>query len=154
MLQQLLKRFSSFSDVKKQLIKFTLIGVLAVLVDLVCYYVLLNVLPEQLFDRVPNESVAKFFSFLCGMSVTYTFNKLWTWKKRDSSKARMTKFMLLYGFSLGMNVASNSFFLFVLHGFSDILNLPYKYFIAFVGATGLSASINFLGQKFWVFKEK
>jgi len=153
MLQQLLQRFSAFSDVKKQLIKFTLIGVLAVLVDLVCYYLLLNLLPEELFDRVPNESVAKFFSFLCGMSVTYTFNKLWTWKKRDSSNLRMAKFTSLYGFSLGMNVASNSFFLFVLHEYSNVVDLPYKYFIAFVGATGLSACINFLGQKFWVFKE-
>lgn len=130
-----------------------MIGVLAVLVDLTCYYLLLNLLPEVVFDGVPNESVAKFFSFLCGMSVTYTFNKLWTWKKNDSSKLRMFKFTLLYGFSLGMNVASNSFFLYVLHEYANILDLPHKHFIAFVGATGLSASINFVGQKYWVFKE-
>jgi putative flippase GtrA len=30
--------------------------------------------------------------------------------------------------------------------------LPYKYFIAFVGASGLSAAVSFMGQKFWVFK--
>lgn len=130
-----------------------MIGVLAVLVDLVCYYILLNLLPEVLFESIPNESVAKFFSFLCGMSVTYTFNKLWTWKKNDSSKLRMFKFIVLYGFSLGMNVASNSFFLHVLHEYKNVLDLPNKYLIAFVGATGLSAGINFLGQKFWVFKQ-
>ncbi|TNF30151.1 MAG: GtrA family protein [Bacteroidetes bacterium] len=148
-----MSKLSHLPDLQKQLIKFAMIGVLAVLVDLVCYYILLNLLPEVVFDGIPNESVAKFFSFLCGMSVTYTFNKLWTWKKNDRSKLRMFKFMLLYGFSLGMNVASNSFFLYVLHEYSSVLDLPYKYFIAFVGATGISACINFVGQKFWVFRE-
>lgn len=140
-------------DLRKQLVKFTLIGVLAVLVDLCCYYLLLNLLPEKLLTVVSNEAVSKCISFLCGMTVTYSLNKLWTWKKRDRSKMRMVKFSALYGFSLGMNVASNSFFLFILHQNSDIIDLPYKYLIAFVGATGLSACINFVGQKFWVFKE-
>lgn len=147
------KRLRHLPDLQKQLIKFAMIGVLAVLVDLVCYYILLNLLPEMVLNGIPNESVAKFCSFLCGMSVTYTFNKLWTWKKKDRSNLRMFKFTVLYGFSLGMNVASNSGLLKVLHEYSDILDLPFKYFIAFVGATGLSACINFIGQKFWVFKE-
>lgn len=129
-----------------------MIGVLAVLVDLSCYYLLLNLIPEQIFGFAPNESVAKSISFLCGMSVTYTLNKIWTWKKRDSSKSRMVKFVSLYGLSLVMNVLVNSSLLFVLHYFADILDLPNKYFIAFIGATGFSAVMNFLGQKFWVFK--
>jgi putative flippase GtrA len=139
-------------DLKKQVVKFTAIGVLAVLVDLSCYYLLLNLIPEKLFGFAPNESVAKSISFLCGMSVTYSLNKLWTWKKKDKSKARMAKFVALYAFSLVMNVAVNSSMLFLLHHFADIIDLPYKYFIAFIGATGFSAVMNFIGQKFWVFK--
>jgi len=27
-----------------------------------------------------------------------------------------------------------------------------KYLVAFIGATGVSSIINFIGQKFWVFK--
>ncbi|MCF8278682.1 MAG: GtrA family protein [Flavobacteriales bacterium] len=146
------EKLSELPDLKKQVVKFTMIGVLAVLVDLGCYYLLLNLIPEQLFGFAPNESVAKSISFLCGMSVTYTLNKIWTWKKRDSSKSRMAKFVTLYGLSLVMNVLVNSSLLFLLHHFADILNLPYKYFIAFIGATGFSAVMNFLGQKFWVFK--
>lgn len=139
-------------DLKKQVVKFTMIGVLAVLVDLSCYYLLLNLIPEKLFGFAPNESVAKSISFLCGMSVTYSLNKFWTWKKKDKSKSRMAKFVALYGFSLVMNVAVNSSLLFLLHYFSDVLDVPYKYFIAFIGATGFSAVMNFIGQKFWVFK--
>lgn len=147
------KKLSSLPDLKKQMVKFAMIGVLAVLVDLTCYYLLLNLIPEKLLGFVSNESVAKTISFLCGMTVTYSLNKLWTWKKRDSSKARMAKFVALYGFSLVMNVAVNSSLLFLLHYFAHIVDLPYKYFIAFIGATGFSAVMNFIGQKFWVFKQ-
>ena len=146
------KKLSSLPDLKKQLVKFTMIGVLAVLVDLTCYYLLLNLFPEKMLGSVPNESVAKTISFLCGMSVTYSLNKLWTWKKRDRSRTRMVKFGALYGFSLVMNVAVNSSLLFLLHHFAHVVDLPSKYLIAFVGATGFSAVMNFLGQKFWVFK--
>jgi putative flippase GtrA len=91
---------------------------------------------------------------LCGLSVTYTLNKLWTWKKKDRSKKRLIKFGVLYGFSLLLNVFTNSTLLYMLHEYKDLLNLPYKYFIAFVGATGVSAVFNFIGQKFWVFHHK
>lgn len=147
-----MKRLSDIPTLQKQLVKFTMIGVLAVLVDLGCYYLLLQVIPEKLLGAVPNESVAKTISFLCGMSVTYSLNKLWTWKQRESSKIGMAKFGALYGLSLVMNVAVNSSLLYILHHFAYILDLPYKYFIAFIGATGFSAVMNFVGQKFWVFK--
>ncbi len=139
-------------DLKKQVVKFTMIGVLAVLVDLGFYYLLLQLIPEKLFGFAPNESVAKSISFLCGMSVTYSLNKLWTWKKKDKSSSRIAKFVALYAFSLVMNVLVNSSLLFLLQHFAYILDLPNKYFIAFIGATGFSAVMNFIGQKFWVFK--
>lgn len=144
-------KLHELSDLRKQLIKFTMIGVLAVLVDLVCYYLLLHAIPEKLLGFISNESIAKTISFLCGMSVTYTLNKIWTWKKRDSSKIRMVKFVSLYGFSLVMNVAVNAALLYLLHSFAYILDVPFKYFIAFIGATGFSAIMNFVGQKYWVF---
>lgn len=139
---------------KKQLIKFTLIGILAVLVDLTCYYIFLQILPENVLNTISNEAFAKTLSFLCGLSVTYSLNKLWTWKKKDRSKKRLIKFGVLYAFSLLLNVFTNSTLLYMLHEYKDLLNLPYKYFIAFVGATGVSAVFNFLGQKFWVFHHK
>ena len=139
---------------KKQLIKFTLIGVLAVLVDLACYYFFLQILPEHFLRTISNEAFAKTLSFLCGLSVTYSLNKLWTWKKKDRSKKRLIKFGILYAFSLLLNVFTNSTILYILKENEVFEILPYKYFIAFIGATAVSAVFNFLGQKFWVFHHK
>ncbi len=140
------------SPLKKQLVKFTLIGLLAVSVDLLCYFILLNLLPAKPFQIIGNEAIAKSISFMCGMTVTYFFNKYWTWKKKDRSGKRVVKFAVLYGIALLINVGSNSALLYVLHQYRNLVDLPFKYFIAFVGASGLSASVSFMGQKFWVFK--
>jgi len=140
------------SPLKKQLVKFTLIGLLAVSVDLLCYFILLYTIPDKLFQTIGNEAVSKSISFMCGMTVTYFFNKFWTWKKKDRSGKRVFNFAVLYGIALLINVGSNSAFLYILYQYRNLFDLPFKYFIAFVGASGLSASVSFMGQKFWVFK--
>lgn len=137
---------------KKQLIKFTLIGIFAVMIDLNFYYTFLNVLPETSFFFITKEEISKAMSFLCGMTFSYFLNKFWTWKKKDRSKRRVAKFTLIYGISLLLNVTVNAVFIFLLHNFKNLIDLPNKYFIAFIGATGVSAILNFAGQKFWVFK--
>jgi putative flippase GtrA len=145
-------KLKEISPLKKQLVKFTLIGLLAVSVDLLCYFILLNTLPEKLFQSVGNEAFSKSISFMCGMTVTYFLNKFWTWKKKDRSHKRMVKFVVLYGIALLINVGTNSALLYILHQYRNFVDLPFKYLIAFVGASGLSASFSFMGQKFWVFK--
>jgi putative flippase GtrA len=145
-------KLKEISPLKKQLVKFTLIGLLAVSVDLLCYFILLNTLPEKLFQAVGNEALSKSISFMCGMTVTYFLNKFWTWKKKDRSQKRMVKFVVLYGMALLINVGTNSALLYILHQYRNFVDLPFKYLIAFVGASGLSASFSFMGQKFWVFK--
>ena len=71
------------SEGKKQLTKFAFIGGLAVLTDLACYYLFLQLFPDDAFPRpLDNEAVAKTLSFLCGLSVTYQLNKRWTWRRR------------------------------------------------------------------------
>lgn len=147
-----IKSLSNIAPLKKQLIKFTLIGVLAVLVDLACYYIFLNVLPRSIAFGFEIEDFAKAMSFLCGMSVTYTLNKLWTWKSKTKSNKRVLNFAILYGSSLLINVFANSKTLDILHEVEILKKLDYKYLIAFIVATGISASVNFIGQKFWVFR--
>ncbi len=148
------QRIKDISEFKKQIIKFGLIGFLAVFVDMGVYYVLLNSFPESIKAVIYPEAVAKSVSFMCGTFVTYNLNKLWTWRRRDRSNSRFAKFMLLYGLSMLVNVTVNTFLLFVLHEYRHIIDLPNKYLIAFVGATGTSALLNFAGQKIWVFKTK
>ncbi len=147
-----IKSLSNIAPLKKQLVKFTLIGVLAVLVDLACYYIFLNALPENLMFGFEIEDFAKAMSFLCGMSVTYTLNKLWTWKAKSKSNKRVLNFTILYGSSLLINVLTNSTILDLLHKVEILKKLEYKYLISFIFATGISASVNFIGQKFWVFR--
>ena len=137
----------------KQLVKFGLIGVLAVLTDLGCYWILLNVLPENaLPGMLGNEALAKTLSFLCGLMVTYHLNKRWTWRRRDRNDRRFVKFMLTYGISLLLNVGINTAMLFLLHEREVFAPVPHKYLMAFVVATGLCSGFNFLGQKFWIFR--
>ncbi|NCT10462.1 MAG: GtrA family protein [Flavobacteriia bacterium] len=132
--------------------KFTLIGIFAVFVDLIFYYTFLNVLPKDSSLIIKNEEISKALSFLCGMTFSYFLNKFWTWKKKDRSKRRVAKFALIYGISLLVNVTVNSVLIFLLHNYKYLIDLPNKYLIAFLGATCVSALINFAGQKFWVFK--
>ncbi len=148
-----LTRLSAVPEGRKQLVKFGFIGGLAVLTDLACYYLFLQVLPEALLPPPwSNEAVAKTLSFLCGLMVTYHLNKRWTWRRKDRNSRRLVKFLALYGMSMVLNVSLNSLFLWVLHQHSTWNWVPRKYLVAFMGATGVCAMFNFVGQKFWIFR--
>jgi putative flippase GtrA len=146
-----IKKLTALTEFKKQLIKFGLIGVLAVLTDLTAYYILLKILPNNLF--VQDIYIAKTLSFLCGLVVTYNLNKRWTWRKTDKSKKRLVKFMFLYMASLVINVFSNALFVHILENYQLFEAIPNKYFVAFICATVLCSAFNFIGQKLWVFRE-
>lgn len=140
------------NNLLKQIIKFGLIGLLATLVDLFAYFIFLQLIPENSFDKFSNESICKTLSFLCGLLVTFYLNKYWTWKQKEKSKKRFGQFLFLYAMSLLINVSLNELFLYILHENSFWEFLPHKYLIAVIGATGFTAVFNFIGQKFWVFK--
>lgn len=142
----------SLSENKKQLTKFIIIGVLAVITDLACYTAFLQIITEDVFGMVSNEAVCKTLSFLCGLSVTYSLNKRWTWRRKDRDHRRLVKFMLTYGVSLVLNVSINSLLLYILHDQELFAAVPKKYLVAFIGATGFCSAVNFVGQKFWIFK--
>lgn len=145
---------SALPDTQKQIIKFGVIGVFAVLVDLACYSVFLHVFPDKLFGFITNEVSSKSVSFVCGSLVTYNLNKFWTWKKKDKSNKRIVNFYILYLFSMLLNVLINSGMLYLLLNKESLHFVPKKYLVAFVVATGASALLNFFGQKWWVFKTK
>ena len=147
------KKLKKLPESNKQAIKFIIIGIMAVVTDMICYYLLLSVIPEKI-AFLENEMLAKGLSFLCGFSVTYTFNNRWTWRKTDHNQSRFLKFIALYGISLILNVLLNSTLLYLILDFKNIIVVPKPYFVAFIGATGFSSVFNFLGQKFWVFKNQ
>jgi len=121
------------SQIKKELKRFLVAGISAVGTDLATYYLLLNLL---------DTDIAKATSFLLGTIVAFIINKYWTFEKHERSYTEIVKFGVLYSFTLGANVITNKIVL-------DIFSIT---LIAFLIATGVSTVLNFIGQKWWVFK--
>jgi putative flippase GtrA len=120
--------------IKKEFIKFLLAGLSAIGTDLVTYYILLNFSPHD---------IAKTISFIFGSIVAFIINKYWTFKKNRSSYGEIIKFIFLYSITLIVNIIINS----------SILEYTGLLFLAFLVATGISTFLNFVGQKWWVFKK-
>lgn len=121
------------SKIKKELKRFLVAGVGAVGTDLITYYILLNFL---------SPNIAKTISFLLGTVVAFVINKYWTFKKHEKSYKEIVQFGILYASTLGANVITNKI----------ILDYTQLVFLAFLIATGVSTVLNFIGQKWWVFR--
>ena len=115
------------SKIKKELQRFLVAGISAVGTDLITYYILLNFL---------SADIAKAISFLLGTVVAFVINKYWTFEKE------MLQFGILYSITLGANVMTNKI----------VLDSTEILFLAFLIATGVSTVLNFIGQKWWVFR--
>jgi len=118
---------------KKELLRFLFAGIVAVSIDLIIYFILLDYF---------SHNFSKLFSFIAGTFAAYLINKFWTFEKRRKSYLEIIKFALLYTLTMFCNVYINK------------ITLDYTQFIilGFLVATGFSSILNFLGQKFWVFK--
>lgn len=144
----------------KQITKFFIIGVSAVLVDFIIYYMMSDLMGI-------NTDISKAFGFMIGTVYTYFLNKRWTWKYTErSNKGMVLKFGVVYAVSFVFNILINKYGLewipdFIIKlelNFADGNNMPIfaikgDKFLAFFFATVVSAVINFIGQKFLVFKQ-
>lgn len=142
----------------KQLTKFIISGVFAVGIDFLVYFAL-----SQFFD----PSSSKAISFCSGMVVTYNMNKFWTWKQPEKNNRRLILFSVLYAIALLVNVGTNNTMLNILPNYTlqvvlntdvpEVLNslvIGLDKLLAFLIATAASVFITFIGQKYWLFKEK
>ena len=136
------------SQTKKEISRFIVSGICAVATDMIFYYILSNFI---------DISIAKGTSFLIGTITAYLMNKYYTFEKKEKSLTEVIKFLCLYLVSLCANIGVNklSFVIFpVLFKYISFLdNYQMIKLFAFLAATGTSTIINFLGQKFWVFKK-
>ena len=121
-------------DMKKQIKRFITVGCTAVVTDFIAYTLLQTVL-----DYLP----AKALSFIAGTVVAYILNKHWTFEKKEKSHKEMFQFITLYTVTLGANVLVNQ---------TSLYLFPQHILLGFLFATGTSAILNFIGQKWWVFK--
>ena len=118
---------------KKELPRFIISGILAVITDYLTYLLLINFL---------SIDIAKGISFILGSVVAFILNKFWTFEYEEKAAAAVLPFMALYSSTFIVNVSLNHFSLVYI---SDLKT------IAFLVATAASTILNFIGMKFWVF---
>jgi len=127
--------------IKRELKIFLVVGVLTVLVDFCSYRLILWLLQGQI-------SVAKALGFLAGTIFAFWANRRYTFNVQRPVHGDIPRFALVYLLSLGLNVGINTAILHAL-GREQLMLLA-----AFVLATGVSASFNFIGMKWFVFRTK
>ena len=120
-----------------EFLRFLIVGSTTVLIDLICY----SILVYMGFITYISKGV----SFSIGTIFAYFVNKTFTFRSSTAGSARFIMFSLLYLSTLVVNVLVNEFAL-DLTGRTSI-----SFVMAFVLATVLSAILNFIGMKFIIF---
>lgn len=125
---------------RTQLARFIVIGVLTVLIDFSTY--------RTLFAVIGIYSIAKAFGFICGTVFSYFANRAYTFSGIQHAKGSWLRFAALYLSTLVANVGINAAVLAILHTYD------HRLIVAFLCATGTSSILNFVGMKFFVFREQ
>jgi len=125
--------------IKRELAIFLVIGGLTVVVDFVIYQGLV-------FVHLLNVDWSKGVGFLTGTVFAYFANRFWTFGHKRYHSGSVWRFAVLYASTLAVNVWVNAVTLGALN------DLTVSVLLAFLLATGVSATLNFLGMKFFVFK--
>ena len=120
---------------RRELGRFLVVGSLTVLVDLLVYR-------GALATGLAGVAACKAGAFVAGTLFAYAANRAWTFGHTQPAPGSALRFALVYGSTLLANVAVNAALL--AHGAGVT---P-----AFLAATAVSASLNFAGMKFLVFR--
>jgi len=124
---------------KRQVVRFIIVGITTVLVDFAVYLLLLAIDFET--------SLAKALSFCSGAIFAYFANRGYTFQSKSKGALGFILFSLLYISTLMINVGVNELVL-------DTLSMMHLHIIiAFLTATSLSATINYFGMKYIIFKK-
>jgi putative flippase GtrA len=118
---------------------FAIVGVFSVFIDYSSYLVLSKFLAV---------SIAKSIGFLLGTLFSFVMSRQWVFVVKDKIFTRALSFTTLYVISGTLNVQINGLVLFMLG--QSFLEMQ----LAFILATGMSATINYIGMKHWVFQSK
>lgn len=119
----------------KHILKFLVIGGISTLLDYIVYLLLLN------FVHI---AIAKSVSMLCAILLSYFLNKIWTFEyKNNTDLTLVIKYILTQAVNISINVLCNYL----------IFTLYYNKHIAFIISTIVATVINFLLQKYFVFRK-
>lgn len=122
----------------RQLRRFIIIGLLSASLDGMIYRLLLAALPV---------SIAKGASYLIGMIFSISSNYRWTFGQDGLDQSRLTRCVIVYLLSLGLNVAVNRAGLLMFGGAGG------GAYAAFLMATGCSSVVNFAGLRSWAVRQ-
>jgi len=127
--------------IKREITIFLVVGSLTVLIDFLGYRSLLAL-------NLLSIDFAKGTGFLLGTIFAYCANRFWTFGHQKHQNSSIWRFMLLYVATLGTNVVINRIVL------EWIGNATFHIQVAFLAATAVSACLNFIGMKWFVFRVK
>ena len=124
---------------EREVMRFLIVGSTTVLVDLVCYFVLVNL------DY--DTHLSKGISFSAGTVFAYFANSSYTFQGSKRSSLNFFIFCLLYLSTLVVNIVTNEIVL------ESMNRTNISFVFAFILATMLSAILNFIGMKYYVFQK-
>jgi putative flippase GtrA len=125
------------TETRQQVCRFLVVGSLTVLVDYAAYRAIVSL--SSVIDA------SKAIAFLTGTAFAYVVNRRFTFRSTAPHGSQLVRFLAVYLATLAANVAVNTVALGALHEVRHALTL------AFIVATAVSATLNFLGMKFLVF---
>ena len=125
--------------IKRQLPIFLVVGSLTVVLDFTMYYGL-----THFFSC--NINFAKATGFIGGCIFAYFTNRYWTFNQPVTRSGSLWRFILVYALGLITNVLINQ-------GILSSWDSPAALYAAFLMATGVSATLNFIGLKWFVFTQ-
>lgn len=131
-----------FTDTKKEVliefIKFCIVGVSNVVINLIVYYIMLY------FGA--SEYIANTFGYFISLINAYIWNVKWVFSKHDTnSKQAILKFFIVYIFSYFLSM-------FLLFLFVEIVGIS-KFIVPLINIA-ITTPINFILNKFWSFRIK
>lgn len=118
---------------------FLLVGIVSVCLDWGFYFIFIQVINVD-------STIAKALSYSFGTLFAFFFNGLFTFKSR-LILSKLLKHLSLYGGSLIVNT-----FVFSILDDAERMNSKTISYLSLLGATVVSMTMNFIGMRFWVFK--
>jgi len=131
--------------IKRELSIFLIVGLLTVAIDFLLYRGLIYLG----FDSV---NISKGLGFIGGTIFAYFANRFWTFKEQKTRAGSVSRFTLVYIIGLIANILVNHLSI-TSSTFIALLDVRQTIYLAFLLATGVSAMLNFLGMKFFVFTD-
>jgi putative flippase GtrA len=130
--------------IKSELAIFLIVGLFTVAIDFSIYCGLI-------YLGVDSVNIAKGLGFIGGTFFSYLANRFLTFKEQDTLTGSVGRFAMVYIIGLSVNISVNYLSILTLYHFTNLIDHQQAIFLAFLLATGISAALNFLGMKFFVF---